>query len=466
MRTAHKFTVVVVASLVLAAIVLAPGRQEYVAMLASEGRHKEAIAILEHQLADAPQAPDLLAALGRSYAALGETDLAIKTVAIYLELRPDDVLARERQARLLLQSGQVDRYLDAMMLVTAARPSPARVANLVELLRLHGKFEEEIATLRAYADRDMLDISQLERLGAALAEGGRWVEARQALEMAERKSAPDSSAGRLLLLDVLIQGNEVESAYDHALAWMTMWRSPYLSGRLIQRLAQSELSVPASRLSVKFAEMMPDNVFDIAGLLAGEGHPYIAHVLLRQWAEQVAKPTESQLRAFIHASASIGDVSGPLVKLTQLVRRGAEPTTLAMIAEELADAFGPSALAAIRPLLSNKVLLTRPMFAAKLSLLEGNREMARWFLNRVDPSRFAPDASENWLALLSSVESEAEVYTRLVILWKDGRLPADLVPHLATQALKLGHVGTHDLIWQSVARQQADRQQPTARRIR
>jgi hypothetical protein len=61
------------------------------------------------------------------------------------------------------------------------------------------------------------------------------------------------------------------------------------------------------------------------------------------------------------------------------------------LAEELVKAFGVQALAAIRPLLSNEALLTRPLFAAEISLSEGNREMARWYLNRIDPGQLPPE---------------------------------------------------------------------------
>src|SRR4051794_5139771 len=114
MRTAHQFILVVTVSLLVAAVVLSPGREEHAAMLAGEGRHKEAIALLEDRLADAPRDPDLLAALGRSYAALGDVHRAIDSFDAYLAVRPDDLAAREREAELLLQSGLIDRYFDAL----------------------------------------------------------------------------------------------------------------------------------------------------------------------------------------------------------------------------------------------------------------------------------------------------------------------------------------------------------------
>ena len=96
MVTSRQFFLVVIVSLLVAAVVLSPRREEHAAMLAGEGRHKEAIELLDRQLAQAPHDPDLLAALGRSHAALGEVPQAIDAFDAYLAVRPDDVAARER----------------------------------------------------------------------------------------------------------------------------------------------------------------------------------------------------------------------------------------------------------------------------------------------------------------------------------------------------------------------------------
>jgi hypothetical protein len=196
--------------------------------------------------------------------------------------------------------------------------------------------------------------------------------------------------------------------------------------------------------------MMPDDTFEIVGLLAGKGYQDPAHRMLVRWADRVTKPTGKQLRAFVQASALVGDVSGPLVKLAQLVNSGSDPASQGEMAEELASTFGKPALVAIRPLLSNKVLLARPLFAAELALFEGNREMARWYLNQIDPAQLSPERSASWLALLHRVETDADVFKRLAVLWTNGRLPAELVPDFADEAMKLGQVGTHGLIWNSV----------------
>jgi tetratricopeptide (TPR) repeat protein len=452
MRAAPRFVLLVLVLLALAAVLLWPRPAERMAMMVDEGRRKEAIALLQRGLAEHPGDPELLASLGRSYAALGEYRHAVDVLDAYLAVRPEDLAARERQAWLLLQNGLVDRYLDALARLLVAQPSPSRVTRLVELYRLYGRVDDEVETLRTYASRGMLEPPQLDRLGALLAERGNWDEARRWLELADQKMPPDESAGRFLLLEVLIQSNEVDQAYRYARAWMTAWHSPFLSAKLILLIAQAGLALPASRLALEYVDAMPESTFEVAGQLAHKGHKELAQRMIGRWAERTTNPTGDELRAFVQVSAQLGDARGPITKLLQLARSGADPATQGELAEQLANVFGTPALAPIRPLLSNQALLTRPLFAAELSLVEGNREMARWYLARTEPDRLSPEQRATWLALLRRVETPAGVFDRLAALWHDRRLPAELAPSFADEALKSGRAGLHDLIWSSMGR--------------
>ena len=239
----------------------------------------------------------------------------------------------------------------------------------------------------AYAGKGMLEDPQLERLGALLAQRGDWREARRWLELADKKAPPVASAGRLLLLEVLIQSNEVDRIGERAQAWMTAWRSGFLSGRLILRVAQSGLYELASRLALKYTDIKPDDTFEMIGLLAGKGPARISRVI--SWSPGPTaplEPTGAQLRAFVQASALAWRLQRTIEHAVAGCRCGSDPATQGRLAEELASSFGRPALVAIRPLLSNEALLTRPLFAAELSLFEGNREMARWYLGPNRPN--------------------------------------------------------------------------------
>jgi len=457
MRSTNALVVVVIGSLLVAAIALAPRRDEQVAVLADEGRHREAVAILESRLRDAPGDPDLLAAAGRSYAALGDVERAISALDAYLAVRPNDLPARKRQADLLRQSGAIDRYLSASARVASAEPSAAQVTRLVELYRLHGRFEDEIATLQTYAGGGVLEFQQLERLGASLAERANWADARRWLELADRRAPPEATAGRLLLLEVLLQSKDAAHAYRRVQVWMTAWGSPFLSGRLISRMAQSGSFDQASRLARQSVDKRPQDTFDIVGLLASKGLDDLARRMLARWAERAVKPNPGQLHAFVQASAMVADLQGPLVKLAKLARGGAPPEFQGQMAEHIVSAFGSPALTPIRAVLPNAALLARPLLAAELSLFEGNIEAARRYLDRVDLAALSAAQMEHWLALLHRATPVAEVFERLALLWNKGRLPAELAIRFADEAAKAGQPGVHDLVWKSIRSSAGDR---------
>ncbi len=419
-------------------------------MLAGEGRHNEAITLLERRLAESPRNPDLLAALGRSNAALGDIPRAIEAFDAYLAVRPDDQAAREREAELLLQSGSIDRYLRMLAQVAASNPSPARVTRLAELYRLHGRVEDEINTLQTYAGRGFLEVSQLERLGALLAERGDWRSARRWLELADLIAPPNASAGRFLLLEVLILSGEVDQIEERAETWIEAWQSSFLSGKLILRIAQSGRQRTASRLALKCVDVAPDDALEIVAVLVSKGNQGLARQMLVRWANTATAADDAHLRTFVQEAAMVGEVEAALGKFLTLAHSGSNAATMGHLAEQLVSSFGSPALAAIRPYLSNDALLTRPLLAAELSLSDGNRELARWYLSRIEPSEIPPEKITTWLALEHQAELDADAFRRLTKLSIQGRLPKDLAPDLADEAAKLGHPAAHDLIWNSL----------------
>jgi tetratricopeptide (TPR) repeat protein len=451
MKAAPRFIILIVVVLGLVGIIAFPRRTEQIAMLAEEGRHREAIAILERRLSDQPRAPEIVAGLARSYAAVGETTRAIDLYEAYLTLRSDDLLARQKQADLLIGDGQVDRYLESMGRLVEASPTQTQIGHLVALLRLYGRTSDELAALQTYAARDLLNSEQLRRLGALLAARGNWREARRWLAVDETRSPPDDSTGRLLLFEALLQDNEAGQAYRYAEKWIAAWRSPFLSGRLILRMAGNGFVDEAVRLALTTQNLMPDTAFEMVGLFIHRGRVDLARATLLQWSGRTASPTKEQLHGLVSASARLDDAGLVIGKFMQLRRDRADPAVLAEMADEITMAFGVPVLGAIRPFLSTDVLSARPIFAARLSLAEGNHELARWYLDGCRPDQMTPAERAIWLTLVQRVDAADGGFRRLLALWNSGRLPPDLAPLLARQAAEMGHVATHDMIWRAAA---------------
>lgn len=446
MKVFYRFALVLLFVLMIASVLLAPRRSEQFAVLADEGRHKEIIAELERRIGEGQVDPEMLGALSRSYAAIGEYDRAVDWLGRYLGSRPKDFSARERYVELLGQTGSVDRYLDGLAGLVASNPSPDRIQTLAELYRLHGKFKEELSTLRAYAISGDIGLRELERLGALLAADNRWSEARHWLEVWDKKAGPEAISTRFLLLHVLMRSGNASEALRRARIWSNTWHEPGLSVRLIVALANFGFQDEAGELARSCLESFPTRAFDVIGELTREGYLNLSRELLFQWSVRSVEPTVQDLRVFVYASKQAGDAQGPFKKLVRMAREGAAPEAQGRLAEEISSAFGKSALVSVAPLLSEEVLSKTPLFAAELSMLRGNRELARWFLNRTDLDQLSAERARAWLAMLQEVEMPGAVFMRLTELWKDKRLPVELMPTLAEEALKFGQTKMHRLI--------------------
>jgi hypothetical protein len=447
MRSHHLLIGMMGLAVLVAAYFLLPRAEERATMFARDGYYETALKELSG-LQNAGD-PNVLIQTHLLREMQGDHDGALKVLEAYLSIRPDDLSARERQAELILQSGQTDGYLDALARLVARHPTAERVTLLLELYRLHDRIDDELNLLRTYAGSKYLGLALLERLGALLAGQGDWDGARRWLSMADKNAAPDASAGRLLLFDVLLLNNRFEEAYQRARTWIYGWRNPYLSGKLLVRMAQAELGAQEADVAWLCVDAMPEATFELTMMLTNKGYAAISRQMLTRWAERAAKPTPQQLRDYIYASVQAGDAQGPFRKMVQLIRLRADPLIQARLAEELAHAYGFLALSPLRTQLSTKVLLARPLFGGELAIFEGNLDLAHWFLTQADPSQIAPEDRLPWLKLLRGTEPRNAAFSRLAQLWHQKRLPPELLRPLAEEAKQLGQSELHDAIWQS-----------------
>jgi hypothetical protein len=197
----------------------------------------------------------------------------------------------------------------------------------------------------------------------------------------------------------------------------------------------------SSRRSTSFAE--PTNICRTWRL---------AQRVLEIWAERLDHAEGNELRQYVAAALATGDAAGPIRLFRRLVTDKTARQAQATLAEEIARAYGLSALASLRPLLSYEALLTRPVFGAELALHEGSPLLARKLLEIADLRALTLEQRARWLALLRQVEPDAEVFEHLSELRRLQQLPGDMLPPLARIALTLGRAREHDAIWNSIGR--------------
>jgi tetratricopeptide (TPR) repeat protein len=448
----HNRRLGVVAVLALfGAYLFLPRDEERAAMLARDGFYESAlreVATLPHAGSRRAEVLLQLHALQRKEGSYLE---AIDSIQKYLLLRPHDFVARENLAELLLQTGQIEPYLVVSRRLVSMRPDAERVARLAGLYRLHGFFEKEFELLEDLSKTEHLGHQELQRLGAMLAERGKWSAAVRSLTLADRKAPANLNHGRLLLLDVLLQIGDKAEALQKSKSWMSTWRDPYLAAKLIlvhSAAGDTESAITLAELS---ADLMPNAAFDIVGVLTRGSAPELGRHLLVYWSDRVRDPGRDQWRDYVYAVLQIGDVAAPFRMLSALTQSSAKPASRAVLAEEIANAMGLSAFGSFRELLTTDVLQTRPLFGAHLALHEGNSQLSQRYLDTVNLEDLSGEHKQLWLQLLGKVESRAAIFRRLYRLWSANQLPTEYRRELAKMALQENELQIYNAIWSSLA---------------
>jgi tetratricopeptide (TPR) repeat protein len=452
MRLHHAVFGLVAIAVLIAGYILVPRREEQVTMLARDGLYEQAAHELMSMRDEGDMRPHILMQLHVLGEKQGDHGGALKALQAYVVAQPDDLTAREKLAALLLQAGRLDEHLDLLAEIARLNPTSELLARLLALYRLHGRFPEERALLQHMIDTRLLERSHVVRLGALLAQRGEWEIAVRALLLAEESAPKEESEGRLLLFDALLQGGRVDEACQWAQDWLTAWRSPYLAGKLIARIARADAPARAAELARSTVDLMPGATFDIVGVLTEKGHIDIAREMLTRWADSAVYPRPEHLRDYVYASIKTGDARAPFLLLARMTNSGANPSQQIRLAEEIAHGFGKRALAPIRSMLSVQALRSRPLFGAELAEFEGNAQLARWFLHQTDPASLDAEQQLRWLGMLQQVDGRTAVFAHMLRLWGERRLSPLLLRKLADQARELGQPGVHDAIWDSMRR--------------
>ncbi len=379
-----------VAALV-AGLLLVPRQEEQVTMLARDGYYDKASRELMRMRENGDERPHILMQIHVLRERQGDLEGARTALESYLALRPNDAAARERLVDLLTQGSDVDRYLGVLEEIARGGGGLDQAERTLALARLHGREETELRLLQIFAADRQASPTILMRLGARLAQAERWSDAIAVLARADEISPASESEARLLLLDALLEAGRTSDAFTKALRWTDTWRSPYLTAKVVTRLAQSgttpESKENAIALATRSLDVLPGATFAIADVLSRKGQSQVSRQLISRWVEVNGSRAGDQMRDYVYAARMAGDANGAFATLGRLARGGAPAEAQARLAEELANAFGAGAIGPIRAMLSHGIMQGRPLLAASLALLEGNRRLAEAHLAAADVTR-------------------------------------------------------------------------------
>jgi tetratricopeptide (TPR) repeat protein len=432
-------------------MLLLPGAEEHVTMLLRDGNVESALEVLDKMQAAGDHRPHILRQIAELNADRGDIQKAIGAFEDYLRARPRDWDARAELAKLYLGAQRTEPYVAALETNLSLQPSTNLLHELIGFYRLNGRFDAEQRVLVRYMDSAFLKPRDLERAGALLAARSEYHAAAKALTLAERRAPPEDDSELLLLFDVLLRDGRENEAKDRALRWIAARRKAYLAAIFVEefaRLGHEPLALDLVREASGYVSNME---VAVTWYLAEKGYSRLAQRVLETWTERLDRAGDGELRQYVAAATAVGDTAGP-VRLFLRLSAKREPQMLAVLTEEIAKAYGLTALAPLRPLLSYETLAARPVFGAELAVHDGSPVLARKLLENADLRTLDTEQRARWLVLLRQVEPDAEVFQRMSKLRRLQQLPPDMLPPLAQIALALGKTQDHDAIWESLNR--------------
>jgi tetratricopeptide (TPR) repeat protein len=437
MRTHVWFVAILGAGALLAGYAAVPRHAEHAAMLVRDGLYDTAIEQLQALRGESRQTLHVLVQLQQARLRQGDVDGAIQALEDFLRLRPDDASARNLHVDLLARAGRRAEYETALQALVRDYPDGDRIRELLALLRRQQRPADEVALLTAHAGGPYVSLSDLERLGALLAERGDFVGAIRWLSHAAYR-APPIARVHVRLVDAMLVAGQSEAALAHAKRWLDKARDDFLAASTIQRFGAAGALVEARQLAGHVGQSSSRSVADIAGALVRSGFPSLGADVLSAWAAVRRDATSDEIRSFVAATVATGV---PRVAVRALAEWLAQPRgerAALELASAVLRAYGPLVLAPVRDRLTPDILARAPLLGAELARHEGNPLLVRRFLAAVDPSRLDIAEQRRWLAHVAEVGPPGETARLLHAHWKAGRLPDDLDEALIAAASQSG----------------------------
>jgi tetratricopeptide (TPR) repeat protein len=442
MTASARFIVLVTGVVVAAAALMAPRRDEWLAMMWDEDKQVQIISLLEPQLARGENDPALLATLGRAYAEIGNYRRATELLERYTALRPDDSEAYGRLADLYKSAGDATRRVAMLKHSIAITPRLSRAVELAGLYREEQQSDDELALLSRFSSELTLESGLLLRLAelhAGIGDRDGAIRVLMRPEVVATPVRPTRNADeRLFLADLLVQSGRSAEAVQLGKQWIVQWHEPWLADRLLRSVVRQAPVADASELGDAVAVLHPEIRLFLVHGLAHMGAIPVARHLLETWIDATPSPSMNEIAAFLSACRDQDEPAVVWRTFGEVLSRPLSNELITRFTEALAAEFGIGALAPYWSSLPPAVTENRPLLAARLAFHEHDLAMTTWLLRKVDLVPLEASDRRMWFGLLSAAASPPDVLGVLRDRRLSGRLPPDLLPEYARIAGTLG----------------------------
>jgi len=442
MKTPARFVLLVLGTFIAAAALMAPRREEWVAILQAEGNQARVISLLEPRLAHDPDDPDLLATLARTYAESSALDRAIGLLKRYITLRPGDGGAYGRLADLYKKSGDLPGQIAMLKRSVAIKPELSRVSELAAAYRQTQHADEELALLSQFERELTVDDGSLLRL-AQLRDG--VADVRGAIETLTRPGVvSDPPRGeqqaetRLFLFKELFEAGRNAEAIQLGKQWILQWHEPWLAGRLLGSVAVQASVADTSQLADAVVASHPEIRLFLVQRLAAMGAKPVARHLLETWVEANPSPSKNEIAAFLSGCREQDELAIAWQAFSTVVDGTRSKEIVTRFAEAMAATFGIGALAPFWSSLPPAIIADNPLLGAQLAFHEGDLTTTIWLLNEVEFGSLTESDRRIWIDLLTAAASPRDAFAILRDRRLAGGLPSDLLDRYARLAGELG----------------------------
>lgn len=436
----------------LGGYLMLPDAEERAAMYLRDNNRSAAIAELEALVVGKGGEIRLKRLLAGLYEAEGRVADAIEMLRQVAQATPDDATVWRRLAALYELEGEADRRTASLARAVAHGPDEQTVRRLIDIHRLAGDSRSELAILERFAQTQLLDDGNRERLGSLLHARGRHEAAVRVLAPLDDGHRALADQSRLILFDALVRTGRTKEAAAHAQRWLAAGHLEWHTGEFVLEIVHAAGPEKAFALIEPLIGRNNREVRAVLDQLIDQRYWRIAKTLLARMVEQWFDPSLKDLLRYVDYSRRIGDQAGPIGAFARALDGGMTLDAQARFAEALALVHGPAVLSPFHELFGGAALSRRPVFAAGLALSYGNPMLAQHYLLATDLPALTPTHRQEWIRLAEDLLPVPAIFDRLEALYRTGRLPVDLMDSFQRISARAGQVEHQAMAWQSIRR--------------
>lgn len=441
MLARYLFLAVIAIGALIAAVKLAPGDLERLAMLERDGRHELAMAELQKLYADGQRDPQLILRLYNLQIRFGLVDEARKVLEEFARVRPTDIEAQIGLIRFYQMNQLEAPYAAALRALYERTRSRELLSELLGFYRINGRYRDEEDVLERTAAANRAGPAEFERLGLLATARGDLQLAARALRRADGRVDEPSRSARLGLFRVLVELKELDEAHQRCLAWLRTWRDPELAVELMETFNQAGRTDLALDIGTRFGGPGNDVTLASAEILNEQGRHDEVLQKLREYQSVGLPEDRDRAQRFISISASSGGADMALRAARLIGMRKLEGSVILDLLDSLQDALEVNAgtfpmdhlkgfSAEIEARLQNtspvaqeavdRLVLADDMrlFASQLAIFDKDRDLARKHLAAIDPDRLNTFDLSRWTDLQVASGLRSTAFPNVPTTWR------------------------------------------------